>query len=190
MNDLTGHPKLGASWEGFITEQLVSTLNTRDPTFWRTQAGAELDLRIEHRGSTIGVEVKRTARPAMTRSIHSALADLELDHLIIAHAGRSRFPLHHKVTAIPAIELVVDPDSAIPDQPNLRPPTTVSPNWRLSSEYLQAAYPLGTGVGGDVGQVPIALSYIKPVADDEGGWNLKTDIVQLVVRSLLSFTDQ
>lgn len=116
MTDLMAHPKLGASWEGFVAEQLVSALDTRDPAFWRTQAGAELDLRIEHRGKAIGVEIKRTARPAMTRSIHSALTDLKLDHLIIAHAGKARFPLHEKVTAIPAIELVNDPESTIPNR--------------------------------------------------------------------------
>ena len=105
--DLLRHPKVGASWEGFVIEQLVGLLDVRDPSFWSTQAGAELDLRFERGGRVIGVEVKRTDRPAMSASIRSALQDLELDHVVVVHAGHHRFPLADNVTAVPAIEALV-----------------------------------------------------------------------------------
>ena len=104
---LDRHPKVGASWEGFVIEQLVTLLDVRDPSFWATQGGAELDLRVEVDGRVIGVEVKRTDRPAMTRSIHSALVDLHLDQLLVVHAGAHRFRLGDRVTAAPAAEVLM-----------------------------------------------------------------------------------
>jgi predicted AAA+ superfamily ATPase len=101
---LERHPKLGASWEGFVVEQLLNVYPSRDPSYWRTHAGAELDLRLELDGGVIGVEVKRTDRPSITPSIRSALADLELDRLVVVHAGTHRFELAERVTAVPAAE--------------------------------------------------------------------------------------
>jgi hypothetical protein len=105
--DLLRHPKLGASWEGFVIEQLVGALGARYPAFWGTQAGAELDLRLELRRRVVGVEVKRTDTPRLTPSIRHALADLELDHLYVVHAGPHRFRLAENVTAVPAHEALV-----------------------------------------------------------------------------------
>jgi uncharacterized protein len=106
--ELQGHPKLGASWEGFVIEQVVSLLGLRDPYFWGTQAGAELDLYLRLGTEKIGVEVKRTDQPKMTPSIRGALSDLELDHLFVIHAGRHRFRLADAVTAIPATEALTE----------------------------------------------------------------------------------
>ncbi len=104
--DLLGHPKVGASWEGFVIEQLVTLLAVRDPSFWSTHSGAELDLRATMAGVPIGFEIKRTDQPRMTPSMRSALADLELDHLFVIHAGAMRFALDPKVTALPAAEVL------------------------------------------------------------------------------------
>ena len=105
---LLGHPKVGASWEGFVIEQLLIMLEPRDPSFWATHAGAELDLRLELDGRRIGVEVKRTDRPSLTPSIRSALADLDLDHVFVLHAGTApRFALSPNVTAIAAREVLL-----------------------------------------------------------------------------------
>ncbi|MBI1844084.1 MAG: ATP-binding protein [Actinobacteria bacterium] len=104
--DLLGHPKVGASWEGFVIEQLVTLLAVRDPSFWSTHSGAELDLRATMAGAPIGFEIKRTDQPRMTPSMRSALADLELDHLFVIHAGAMRFALDPKVTALPAAEIL------------------------------------------------------------------------------------
>jgi uncharacterized protein len=99
---LLGHPKVGASWEGFVLEQLITLLDAPDPAFWASHAGAELDLRLQLGRRVIGIEVKRTQQPSVTPSMRSALADLGLDHLYVLHAGAHRFPLADNVTAVPA----------------------------------------------------------------------------------------
>lgn len=103
--DLLGHPKVGASWEGFVIEQILM-LDVRDPWFWGTHAGAEIDLLVTVDGQRVGVEVKRTDQPRLTPSVRNALNDLELDRVIVVHAGQQRFPLAAGVEAIPAAELL------------------------------------------------------------------------------------
>ena len=107
--ELERHPRLGASWEGLVVEQLFARLNetTRSTAaFWSTHSGAELDLRLAAGGRTLGFEIKRTERPSVTRSMRSALADLELDHLYVVYAGAHRFALDERITAISAAELL------------------------------------------------------------------------------------
>ena len=108
--DLERHPKLGASWEGMVLEQILTRYGGSTAAFWSTHSGAELDLRLEIDGQLIGFEIKRTDRPSATRSMHSALADLGLDHLVIAHAGSHRFALADQITAISAVDLLVSDD--------------------------------------------------------------------------------
>ena len=104
--DLERHPKLGASWEGMVLEQLLARFGDDAASFWSTHSGAELDLRLGLDGRVIGFEIKRTERPSTTRSMHNALADLELDHLVVVHAGQHRFALADRITAIGAAELL------------------------------------------------------------------------------------
>ena len=66
MLDLQRHPKLGASWEGMIVEQLLASADRADASYWATHGGAELDLRLETEGRVLGFEIKRTDRPATT----------------------------------------------------------------------------------------------------------------------------
>ena len=100
---LLSHPKLGASWEGFALEQIILFLNTPDYEvfFWRTHAGAELDLLIQKNGKFWGLEIKYTDAPRMTKSIHSALKDLSLAHHWIVYPGKDKYPLDKRVTALP-----------------------------------------------------------------------------------------
>jgi hypothetical protein len=104
-DDLHGHPKVGASWEGFVIEQLLQ-LDVSHPWFWRTQAGAEVDLLVDAGPRRLGIEVKRTDRPRLTPSMRIALEDLGLDHLYVAHAGVHRIALAPRASAIPAAELL------------------------------------------------------------------------------------
>jgi predicted AAA+ superfamily ATPase len=97
---LEGHPKLGASWEGFALESLLSVLNERNAWFWATRGGAELDLFYIRGNERIGVEFKYSSAPVTTRSMHIAAEDLNLDHLYVVHPVSSRFPLAEKITAI------------------------------------------------------------------------------------------
>jgi predicted AAA+ superfamily ATPase len=99
--DLLGHPKLGASWEGFALEHALNLINTRDAYYWATHGGAELDLLIFASGKRFGFEIKYTDAPGLTRSMRIALEDLRLDHLWIVYPGRETYPLHERVAAIP-----------------------------------------------------------------------------------------
>lgn len=109
-HQLDQHPKLGASWEGFIVEQLVNLLQLSDDRmyFWATHTGAELDLFVQSGSRRLGFEVKRTMSPALTPSMRSALKDLQLTQLTLIHAGDSSFRLAPKVRAIAATRLVED----------------------------------------------------------------------------------
>ncbi len=106
MVDLERSPVLGASWEGMILEQVLTRLAPDNAAYWSTHAGAELDLRIEIDGRVVGFEIKRTTRPTVSKSMHSALADLNLDHLFVVHAGPHSFPISDHITAVSATELL------------------------------------------------------------------------------------
>ena len=99
---LIGHPKSGASWEGFAMHEIVRLLGVDWDRcyYWATHRGAELDLLVHDGGRRIGFEFKRTSAPAMTRSMHSALSDLKLDRLFTVYPGHSRFRMHQRAEAI------------------------------------------------------------------------------------------
>ena len=105
--DLERHPKVGASWEGFLLETVVSRLGARrDQCFyWRTHGGAELDLLVVQGSRRYGFEFKRTTSPAVTPAMRSALHDLELSRLDVVHAGEKSFPLDRRIRAVAAREL-------------------------------------------------------------------------------------
>ena len=95
-NQVTSHPKLGASWEGFIIEQLISMLDA--PTwFWSTHGGAELDLFTMKYGKRIGIEIKYADAPGITKSMQVAIQDLHLDHLYVIYPGSRTYRLSEKV---------------------------------------------------------------------------------------------
>lgn len=97
---LQGHPKVGASWEGFCLEQILGVVGERDAYFWATHGGAELDLLLPLGARRIGVEFKYTDRPAATRSMRVALEDLALDHLYVVHPGAHHYPLDQRISTI------------------------------------------------------------------------------------------
>jgi len=105
LNDLAslrGHPRLGASWEGFVIEQiLLAAPPDARAYFWATQGGAELDLLLLTKGKRIGIEVKYAEAPRPTRSLHIAINDLRLDHARIIYPGRSRIDLDEKLAVLP-----------------------------------------------------------------------------------------
>jgi predicted AAA+ superfamily ATPase len=108
LADLETHPRVGASWEGFVAEQLRRALraNPDELYFWRTEHGAELDLLLVRGRHRVGFEIKRTTAPTMTPSMHSALTDLRLDHLYVIHSGAHRFAMRERVDAVPWTDLL------------------------------------------------------------------------------------
>jgi len=105
-DELLGHPKLGASWEGFALEQVLHVSGAAEAFYWGTHAGAELDLLLFSGGSRYGIEFKHADAPAMTRSLHIALADLKLERAWVVYPGRESYPVHEKVRVCPLPELL------------------------------------------------------------------------------------
>jgi uncharacterized protein len=103
------HPILGASWEGFLLQQIATVTRSRPEQryFWATHAGAELDLLIVNGTTRIGFEIKRTATPTVTRSLRSAVDTLHLDHAFVIHGGEHSFTLTPGIDAIAAADVVV-----------------------------------------------------------------------------------
>lgn len=106
--DVVSHPKVGASWEGFVIQQIVRLLRApaQQCFHWSTHAGAELDLLVMAGSRRYGFEVKRSEAPRLTKSMRSALETLRLDRLDVVHAGTGRYRLAPGVRALPAGELV------------------------------------------------------------------------------------
>jgi uncharacterized protein len=102
LPELLGHPKAGASWEGFAMAEVVRALDIPwDRCYhWATHQGAELDLLVIRGGRRIGVELKRSSAPRVTPSMRSALEALDLERIYVVHPGAGRFPLHEKIEAV------------------------------------------------------------------------------------------
>jgi uncharacterized protein len=110
LMDLEGHPKVGASWEGFAMGEVIRCLRVRrdECYFWATHGGAELDLLVSRGRKRWGFEFKRTSSPTVTPSMRSALSDLHLQSLDIIHAGEISFPLDRRIRAIALTRLLED----------------------------------------------------------------------------------
>lgn len=100
--DLEKHPKVGASWEGFVIEEIIRHVgaDASECFFWSTYAGSELDLLIVRGRERRGFEIKRTSSPHITPSMHHALADLGLKCLDVIHSGEQTFSMAKKVRAV------------------------------------------------------------------------------------------
>ncbi len=100
-DELAGHPKFGASWEGFALEQVLSVTGAQQAYYWGTHAGAELDLLLIRGGRRYGVEFKAGDAPEMTKSLHVALDDLRLQRAWIVYPGKETYRVHERVEAAP-----------------------------------------------------------------------------------------
>ncbi len=92
---LLGHPVLGASWEGFILESIVSNLSSKwRYSYYRTSSQTEIDLALEGpKQEIIAIEIKRSSAPKVTRGFHLACEDIQATRKIAIYSGQERFPL-------------------------------------------------------------------------------------------------
>ena len=102
---LQGHPKLGASWEGFVIEQILSWAGERNACFWATHSRAELDLMVMAKGKRWGFEVKYQDAPAITKSMRIAMQDLKLERLWVVYPGQTGYPMDEKIECVSLAEL-------------------------------------------------------------------------------------
>lgn len=105
-HDLLGHPKIGASWEGFVIEQAIRFYQPEEQYFWSTQSDAELDLLLFKDGRRLGLECKLSDTPRITKSMRTAIETLRLDEMIVIHSGNKSYSLDEKVRALPLSHLI------------------------------------------------------------------------------------
>ena len=106
LPELLSHPKCGASWEGYVIEEIISSVQPDEVYFWATHAGAELDLLLFKDGRRFGVEIKRADAPRLTPSMRTALEDLRLDRLVVIYPGERRYTLAEQVEVVPLMDLL------------------------------------------------------------------------------------
>lgn len=106
-NMLCGHPVVGTSWEGFVIENLLSAAPTRThASFFRTSAGAEIDLLLELPGGALwAIEIKLGSSPKCERGFHHAREDIRPDRSFVVYSGADRYAVSEGIEAISVREL-------------------------------------------------------------------------------------
>jgi uncharacterized protein len=112
-HSLSGHPKVGASWEGFALEQVLQVIRPTQAYYWATFGQAELDLFFVHQGERFGVEIKFNEAPGLTSSMRKALDDLKLTHLWVIYPGKQSYPIHDRISVWPLQSVAELPLSSI-----------------------------------------------------------------------------
>ena len=103
--ELVSHPKVGASWEGYVIEEVLKTVRPDASYFWATHTGAEVDLLLFKGGRRYGVEIKFQDAPRLTPSMRIAMEDLHLEGLTVFYPGDLRYELAERVTVVPLAEI-------------------------------------------------------------------------------------
>jgi predicted AAA+ superfamily ATPase len=104
--EIQTNPKLGASWEGFVIEQIIAKLKTRDYYYWRTHAGLELDLLVMKNGRRLGFEIKYSETPKVTHSMRQIIDDLKLDCFYLVYQGKHSLELENKIRLLSISDIV------------------------------------------------------------------------------------
>lgn len=110
--ELTTHPRLGASWEGFALEQIARRFQGADLYSWSVHSGPELDLLAFDRQRRLGFEFKFSDAPRLTRAMEQSVKLLSLDHLAVVYPGERRYPLSEKIEVVPLGEAATGPRSS------------------------------------------------------------------------------
>lgn len=107
---LNDHPIVGSSWEGFVIETLIICAPAwTSPFYYRTAAGAEIDLLLELPGGELwAIEVKRSLSPKVERGFYAACDDLKPARRMLVYAGAERVPLPNNVEAIGLHDLAAE----------------------------------------------------------------------------------
>jgi predicted AAA+ superfamily ATPase len=103
--ELALHPRVGASWEGFVIEEVIKAMRPDEVYFWATYSGTELDLLLLKDQQRIGVECKRMDAPKLTPAMRSAMQDLGLHRLIVVYPGSQPYSLAEGVTVMPLAQI-------------------------------------------------------------------------------------
>jgi predicted AAA+ superfamily ATPase len=105
LDEILSHPVAGGSWEGFVIENFRSVLGSNAQLFfYRTAAGAEMDLIVEFKNQLFGVEIKRSMSPTLSKGGVNAIQDLNLKHTFLVYPGADCYKLAENVTVTPLAE--------------------------------------------------------------------------------------
>lgn len=126
--EIADSPKAGASFEGFVIEQILDRAGEWQAYFWGTHGGAELDLVLTRNGKRYGFEVKYTESPKTTKSMRIASEALDLERLFVVYPGADRYDLDARIEALPVNDIasVLEP-----------------PPWESPEEFAAARPPYG-----------------------------------------------
>jgi hypothetical protein len=108
LEDVLGHPVAGGSWEGMAIESILAAApDGTDASFYRTSAGAEVDLVLElPGGQKWAIEVKRSSVPKLERGFYHACQDLEPRRRFVIYNGTERYPLNPDTEALGLRQMV------------------------------------------------------------------------------------
>lgn len=107
LDNLAGHPVVGASWEGWVLEQIAQLITPKwQLSFYRTASGAEMDVVAERGNRKIGFEIKYSSAPTLTKGFWSAMSDIALDQAYIIAPVAGGYPLAPNVEVVPATQLM------------------------------------------------------------------------------------
>jgi predicted AAA+ superfamily ATPase len=108
MESLLAHPGMGASWEGFVVENILNLLDNRwTYSYYRTATQIEIDLILHTpNGEIWAIEIKRASAPKLGRGFYEACKDIGATHKWIVNANKDRYPLPNEVEVIGLLEFV------------------------------------------------------------------------------------
>ncbi len=108
IDDILSHPIAGQSWEGWVIENVLAGAgNFVTPCFFRTSAGAEIDLVLEMPGGALwAIEIKRGLAPKLERGFHQACEYLHPERSFAVHSGSGRFQMSRGIEAISIAHLM------------------------------------------------------------------------------------
>ena len=96
-DDLLSHPVVGASFEGYAMENILASARSYEPSFYRTGAGAEIDLVLRRGRRVLAFELKSSTVPRVTKGFWNALEDISPDDAFVVAPAKGRYPLKHGV---------------------------------------------------------------------------------------------
>ena len=99
---LLGNPMIGASWEGFVAENIILQLTDQwRYSYYRSSTQAEIDLVLEGPDDEVwAIEIKRSAAPQISRGFHTAAEDIKATRKFVVYSGSERYPLGQSTEAI------------------------------------------------------------------------------------------
>jgi len=103
LDEVLSHPIAGATYEGFVIESLIAAAPEGVvPHFFRTAAGAEIDLVLAPpRGKPWAIEIKRSLTPSVAKGFHHACDDIAPARKIVVYPGKESYPIAHGIEVMP-----------------------------------------------------------------------------------------